>query len=140
MPDIALDVEATVRNPRRVAAGRRNRELRRGLTDAGRERLRESTSRYQPWRFATGPRTDEGKRQVATNGKVRQIGSLSVRERRALMAELTADLKEFRQLRGQVAGKSEKKQHTKLTSKLNNTSLRPRRSRGHWRRHEAVAD
>lgn len=104
MPEVAHDIEATVRNPRRVVAGRRNRALRRGLTDAGRERLRDSTSRYQPWRFATGPKSDEGKRQVATNGKVRQIGLLSVRERRALMAELTADLGVFRLLRGRVAG------------------------------------
>lgn len=109
MPELAQEIEATVRNPRRVAAGRRNRELRRGLTDVGRERLRESTLRFQPWRFAKGPKTDAGKRQVATNGKVRQLGSLSVRERRALMAELTADLGAFRELRGLVPGPSEKK-------------------------------
>jgi|GEM_PF-2357916 len=95
-------------NPRRVAAGGRNRALRRGLTEAGRERLRNSTLRFRPWRFATGPKSDEGKRQVATNGKVRQVGTLSLRERRALMAELTADLREFRKLRGQVAGQSGK--------------------------------
>ena len=104
MREIAQDIEATARNPRRVVAGRRNRALRRGLTDAGRERLRESTSRFQPWRFSTGPKSDAGRRQVAANGKVRQMGLLSVRERRVLMAELTADLETFRQLRGLVPG------------------------------------
>lgn len=108
MPKITQVINGSVANPRRVAAGRRNRALRRGLTDAGRERLRESASRFQPWRFATGPKSDEGKRQVARNGKARQVGQLSFRERRALLAELTADLREFEQLREEFAGQSEK--------------------------------
>lgn len=108
MPEVAQDIKASVANPRRVVAGRRNRALRLGLTDAGRERLRESTSRFQPWRFATGPKSLAGKRQVAKNGKVRQHGPLSFRERRALLAELTADLREFEQLREEFAGQSKK--------------------------------
>lgn len=108
MPEVTQDIKASVANPRRVVAGRRNRALRHGLTDAGRERLRDSTSRFQPWRFASGPKSDAGKRQVATNGKVRQIGLLSFRERRALMAELSADLGTFRQLRGLVTDRSGK--------------------------------
>lgn len=101
-------IEPDVANPRRAAAGRINRSLRRGLTEAGRQRLRESALRYQPWRFSTGPTSDAGKRQVATNGKVRQVGPISFRERRALMAELTADLGEFRKLRERVTGRSGK--------------------------------
>ena len=104
MAEVVRDIKANAPNPRRVVAGRRNRALRRGLTDAGRERLRESTSRFQPWRFSTGPKSVAGRRQVATNGKVRQVGPISFRERRALMAELTADLGVFRLLRGRVAG------------------------------------
>jgi hypothetical protein len=48
-------------NPRRVAAGRRNRAKRKGLTPEGRVRLRESAHVNQPWQFATGPRTQDGK-------------------------------------------------------------------------------
>lgn len=67
-------------NPRRVAAGRRNREKRLGLSEAGREALRETALLHQPWRFATGPRTAAGKARVALNGKVRQLGPKSARE------------------------------------------------------------
>lgn len=67
-------------NPKRVAAGRRNREKRLGLSERGRERLRETALRHQPWRFATGPKTAAGKARVALNGKVRQLGPKSTRE------------------------------------------------------------
>src|SRR5207244_2524112 len=43
-------------NPRRVAAGRRNRALREGLTEAGRRRLRETALRHRPWPYSTGPK------------------------------------------------------------------------------------
>jgi len=79
-------------NPRRVEAGRRNRELRRGLTEAGRERLRASILRRQPWRLSTGPKTAAGKQRAAQNGKIYQSGVLSVREVRALTRFLSADL------------------------------------------------
>ena len=75
-------------NPRRVAAGKRNRAKRQGLTAEGREKLRQQALVCQPWRQATGPRTPEGKARAAQNGKVRQTGALSTR---ALAVEL-ADL------------------------------------------------
>ena len=69
-------------NPRRVAAGRRNRLRRKGLTPEGRERLRLAAVANRPWIHSTGPRTAAGKARVALNGKKRiQLGHLSVRER-----------------------------------------------------------
>lgn len=95
-------IEPDVPNPRRVAAGRINRSLRRGLTEAGRQRLQESALRFQPWNLASGPKSAAARQQSARNGKVRQIGILSIRESRALTAELTADLSRLRQIRQQA--------------------------------------
>ncbi len=67
-------------NPKRVAAGRRNRRLRRGLTPEGRERLRLSAIKHRPWRYSTGPKTPQGKARSAENGRVRQKGAVSKRE------------------------------------------------------------
>src|SRR5450631_2840819 len=55
-------------NPRRVAAGKRNRAKRKGLTPAGRQRLQEAALLHQPWLHSAGPRTSEGKAQAAQNG------------------------------------------------------------------------
>jgi len=96
-------LESDAPNPRRVAAGRINRSLRRGLTEAGRQRLRESALRNQPWKLAIGPKSATARRQSARNGKVRQVGILSVRECRALTAELTSDLSRLRKIRQQAA-------------------------------------
>jgi len=73
-------------NPRRVAAGRKNRLKRRGLTAAGAEKLRQAALLNQPWSRSTGPRTEEGKARAARNGKLRQKGKHSVRELRAELA------------------------------------------------------
>lgn len=78
----------SVPNPRRVAAGKRNRAKRRGLTAEGRERLRQSARLSQPWRYATGPRTPEGKARAARNGKARQTGERSTREMTNELVEL----------------------------------------------------
>lgn len=75
-------------NPRRVAAGKRNRALRRGLTEAGREQLRLASLLSRPWQHSTGPKTAKGKAQAAANGKRRQLGPVSVRQLRADMAHL----------------------------------------------------
>ena len=95
--------ETSSPNPRRVAAGRRNRTLRRGLTEAGRERLRLSALRTQPWRFATGPNSPAGKQQSVKNGRIRQQHAMSVREQRASVAALVADLVMLREGRIEVA-------------------------------------
>src|SRR5579871_3935548 len=79
---------ASVPNPRRVAAGKRNRAKRKGLTAKGRERLRQAALQNQPWRFSTGPRTPAGKARVAAGARARKKGPLSVRELRAELANL----------------------------------------------------
>jgi hypothetical protein len=95
---------ASTPNPRRVSAGKRNQCYRLGLTEEGRERLRESTLKHQPWRHSTGPRTPEGKKKAALNGKKRQMGSKSVREVRAEVAKLRGFVVEMREARGMHEG------------------------------------
>jgi hypothetical protein len=91
-------------NPRRVAAGQRNRARRKGLTPAGRERLRQAALKHRPWRFSTGPRTAAGKANVAASCKARQKGPRSVRELRRDLAELRALMAEMRACRQAAAG------------------------------------
>ena len=90
-------------NPRRVAAGKFNRSKRQGLTAAGRERLRQAALAQRPWQFSTGPRTSPGKAQAATNGKVRQQGVLSVRDRRRLVSDCTVLVTDMAVTRRQAA-------------------------------------
>jgi len=89
-------------NPRRVAAGRRNRAKRRGLTAAGRAKLRETALANKPWEKTTGPRTPEGKKKVALNGKRRQRGPLSEAELRAELSHVHDLLAEMATVRRQV--------------------------------------
>jgi hypothetical protein len=91
-------------NPRRVAAGCQNRAKRKGLTPAGRERLRQAALRSRPWRFATGPRTVAGKARSALNGRARQRGPVSVRQMRAELADVLALLADLRAGRRAAAG------------------------------------
>ncbi len=93
-----------VPNPRRVAAGRRNRAKRKGLSPAGREKLRQTALKHRPWRFSTGPRTPEGKAKVALNGKKRQRDELSVREIRTELGESNALLTAMAASRQAVIG------------------------------------
>lgn len=76
--------------PLRVEAGPRNREKRLGLSDAGRERLRQAPLAGRAWEHSTGPRTAEGKARSADDGKLLQKGPMSVRERRAEAAGFRA--------------------------------------------------
>ena len=76
-------------NPRRQAAGRNNRKKRKGLTEPGRQRLRESTIKHQPWKMSTGPKTVMGRRRSANNGRHSQKGEASIRQ---LKAELRASV------------------------------------------------
>jgi hypothetical protein len=79
-------------NPRRRAAGRRNRDKRGALSDDGRARLRAAALHGQPWLLATGPRTLAGKARSAANGRVRQRGPLSARQLRAEITKLRQEL------------------------------------------------
>lgn len=60
-----------MKNPNRVAAGKRNRALRQPLSSESREKLREAIRRHKPWRLSTGPRTTDGKLRSAANSKLR---------------------------------------------------------------------
>lgn len=86
-------------NPNRVAAGYRNWLLRKGLSEEGRLRLRDTALAHQPWRFATGPRTLEGKARSAANGKRRQSGDHSIRELRDEVAEIRSLIDMLRSVR-----------------------------------------
>ena len=77
-------------NPRRVAAARANSRKRKGFTPEGRERVRASTLKNRPWEHSTGPKTAEGRRRSALNGKRLQKGPISVREARRQVAALEA--------------------------------------------------
>jgi hypothetical protein len=90
-------------SPRRVAAGRLNQLKCKGLTPAGRERVRQAALRDRPWQFSTGPRTTAGKAKVALNGKRRQLGLLSIREIRRNLAEYRGLLEELRDSRAMVS-------------------------------------
>jgi hypothetical protein len=92
------------KNLRRVAAGRRNRAKRKGLSPEGRERLREAALRNRPWRLSTGPRTPEGKARAAQNNKVQQTGPVSVRQLRAAVAKLGSLVKDMREARDRLLG------------------------------------
>ena len=91
-PNRVIPDEIPAPNPKRVAAGLRNRRLRGQLTDAGRFRLREAALRNRPWQFSTGPKTAEGRQQSARNGKKRQSGELSARQLRVLFGFLISHL------------------------------------------------
>ena len=86
-------------NPNRVAAGRQNQLLRQGLSEEGRQRLRETALANRPWQHSTGPRSVEGKEQSVVNGKRRQKGSRSVRELRRDLAPLRQLLKTIQKQR-----------------------------------------
>ncbi len=81
-------IELTGPNPRRVAAGKLNRQKSGPLTLAGRERLQQAALANRPWEHSTGPRTIEGKIRVAEHGRKRQLGPISVRQLRWQIAEL----------------------------------------------------
>ena len=88
-----------VPNPRRVAAGRANR-LRRGpLTEAGRKRLRAKAIEHEPWLQSTGPRSEAGRAQAASNGRHRQAGLLSGRQARAKLAEVRSLIRAIHETR-----------------------------------------
>ena len=89
-------------NPKRVAAGRRNRLKRRGLSDAGRQRLRDAARANKPWLNSTGPRTAAGKARAALNGKLRQVDEVSVREVHRELSGLNSVLEQLAALRRQI--------------------------------------
>ena len=69
--------EQKEKNPRRVAAGCRNRQLRGNITLAGLECLRQSALKNKAWEKSTGPKTAAGKARIAEGAQKRWIGSMS---------------------------------------------------------------
>ena len=90
-------------NPRRVAAGKRNVTQRKGLSTAGRERLRQAALRGRPWVHSTGPQSAAGRAQSVVNGKRRQMGPVSTRELKAELAAVWSLIHELRDLRVELA-------------------------------------
>ena len=97
--DTIVSVNQFKPSPRRVTAGRLNRQRRLGLTAAGRERLRQAALAHRPWERSTGPRTPAGKARSSQNAKFRQAGESSVREVRRLLAGLTGLIRDMRKCR-----------------------------------------
>lgn len=83
-------VPVHVPNPKRQTAGRLNRQKREGLTDAGRQRLRDSAATNRPWQHSTGPKSGLGKLRAAQNGRKRQQGATSIRQMKADLRTATA--------------------------------------------------
>jgi len=77
-------------NPRRVAAGKRNRALRGPLSVEGVERLREAAKKNQPWHASTGPRSLPGKKIASQNAVRLPIPSTTMLLALASLATLRA--------------------------------------------------
>ena len=75
-------------------------QKRRYISPEGRERLRAAAYAYAPWKFSTGPRSALGRAQAVVNGKRRQIGRISVRERRRQVADVLETVKSMRSASG----------------------------------------
>ena len=96
------------KSPARVAAGKRNRELRGTVTPQGSQRLADHARHYRPWQYSTGPRTTAGKAKSSDNGRWRQAGPTSVRQvirEQAPMRAIKAEIKKLiRQLEARHGG------------------------------------
>jgi hypothetical protein len=90
-------------DPRRSEINKRNRARWRGFTPEGLERLRAATLANQPWRYATGPKTPEGKARSARNGCYRQGGQQSRRELQAELASVLGLINEMEKVRRSLA-------------------------------------
>lgn len=55
------------KNPNRVRAGKLNRAKRKSLTADGAARLSAAAKANKPWRFSTGPKTEQGKARSSKN-------------------------------------------------------------------------
>ena len=116
-----------VPNPKRVAAGQRHRAMRGPLTEAGHARLRAAAHLHRPWEHSTGPKTELGKQQAVSNGKLRQRGEFSQRQLRNLCAELFQDLYEIRERRRQITCEQHKprRQQRRAKAEQENPESRP---------------
>jgi hypothetical protein len=84
-------IGAAPKNARRQAAGKRNQTLRRGLSEAGRERLRAAARNYRPWQYSTGPRTPTGKAIAAANSLGRDASTTQLRDSAQALKHTSGD-------------------------------------------------
>ena len=89
-------------NPRRVIAGIANFRKRRGLTPEGRLKLQEAARFHQPWVDSTGPRSAEGKANVALNGRKTKRGYTGVRAMRREISSVNAMICQMQGTRAEV--------------------------------------
>ena len=89
------------KDPRCVAAGKRNQQKRGPWTAEQRERVRQAIYKTRPWEKSTGPRTQAGKTRSAANGpnhrRKRKKKLSAVADANTLVAQMAA-------LRKQVVG------------------------------------
>jgi len=96
------DASDTSKNPKRVAAGRRNARLRGGWTAEQRTAAKRRAQLHRPWEHSTGPCTPEGKAKAAENGRYAQQGDTSIRQVRNELGDTRGLVAEMRRLRGRV--------------------------------------
>jgi hypothetical protein len=95
---IATELQAG-KNPRRVAAGQRNGRLRRPWTPEDRARQRQNCLERKPWEQSTGPKSLEGKRRAAFNGRRNLPQSGSRQDARRSVADVHAMIASLQDLR-----------------------------------------
>lgn len=90
----------------RQRAGQKNWQKRRPWSAEDRQRQRQNCLRSQPWRYATGPRTPEGKEQARRNGYRHLPNPQSLRQlRRGVREETDAMISVMAELRAVFARK-----------------------------------
>ena len=97
-------VKAKEKSPKRVQAGRMNRQKYQGITADGRKRLQASIRMYKPWEQTTGPRTAIGKKQSAQNGCGTRRGDHGGRAMRREMAAVAQLIGRMQDIRRSVLG------------------------------------
>ena len=90
-------MNAGSKNPKRVAAGRRNRQKRGDLTPEGLQRLSDWANEHQPWARYTGPRSIAGKARSARNGLLNHPLDQEAREASAELADVTSLIQQMRE-------------------------------------------
>lgn len=91
----------TPKNPRRVAAGRRNRAKRGPVSDATRQLLSAAAKKTRPWEKSTGPKTESGKAKTSQNRRGK--GQKPATEDPPLIAHATELLGHMASVRRQMA-------------------------------------
>jgi hypothetical protein len=94
----------SVKNEKRVTAGRINGYKRRPWTDEERECLRAKCLQTKPWLRATGPKTPEGKAIASANGRHMRPQDGSARSLQATLQDVREMLNQAAALRESLMG------------------------------------